>query len=136
MPIARDVREFDVTIPAGTLKTAKFSADISFPPAVVVGVDVRVPPGPRGEVGFQLGSKGVQVVPSNAGAYIVTDDQVVSWDFDGQPDGGSWQLLGYNTGTYDHTLHVTFRLATVPTNTGGSNLPASDLTGFEVVQSA
>lgn len=110
--MAQEIRQFAVKIPAGTAISAGFKADMSFPPRVVTEIDVRVPPGPRGEVGFSIGSAGVAVIPYQSGQYIVTDDASIKWPLEGYIDSGSWTLFGYNTGSFDHTIYVTFLLAT------------------------
>jgi hypothetical protein len=106
--MARQVQSFAVTVPAGTLNTAPATFDVSFPPRVVTEIEVLVPPGPRGEVGFQVAMAGKQVIPDTEGAFIVTDDEVIHWPLDGQPDSGAWQVIAYNTGTYNHTLYFRF----------------------------
>lgn len=106
--MAREVRRFGVTIPAGTTKASGFTADLSFPQRVVRRIEIRVPPGPKGEVGFRLGAAGVQVIPSEAGAYVITDDELIPWDLEGLWDSGSWTLFAYNTGRYPHTLEFRF----------------------------
>ncbi len=108
--MARQIRSFTVTIPANTPETALYSADISFPPMVVTEIDIRVPPGPRGKMGFAIGSAGQPVLPYEAGQFIVADDEKIAWPLAGLWDSGSWQLFGYNTGVYDHSVYVTFLL--------------------------
>lgn len=120
--MAQEIRQFQVKIPAGTAKTAGFSADMSFPPRIVTEIEVRVPPGPRGEVGFAIGSAGVPVIPYQSGTWIVTDDADIHWPLENYVDSGSWTLFGYNTGSFDHTLYVTFLLATQAQ--AASSLPA------------
>ncbi len=117
--MARETREYPFTIPAGTPIANPTSMAIDFPVRVVREIDIRVPPGPRGEVGFSIGSAGTPVIPLQAGAWIVTDDEVIKWPLDGYWDSGSWEVFGYNTGTYDHTLYFTFRLDLV-----GSSSPS------------
>src|SRR5262245_28932405 len=78
-------------------------------PARVVGeVEVLVPPGPRGEVGFRIGSSGVQLLPIQLGTWIVTDNEIIHWPLEGQHDSGSWELTAYNTGQFPHTITVRF----------------------------
>lgn len=106
--MAQEVRRFAVTIPASTAKSANFTADLSFPPRVVTSIHIRVPPGPRGEVGFSIGSAGQPVIPYNPGQYIVTDDEEIDWQLEGFWDSGSWTMFAYNTGRFPHTLEVRF----------------------------
>lgn len=108
--MAREVRSFQVTIPAGTAKAANFSAAMSMPDREVVELEVRVPPGPRGEMGFAIGAAGVPILPYQAGAFIITDDERINWPLEEQITSGAWQLFGYNTGDFDHTVYVRFLL--------------------------
>lgn len=106
--MASEVYEFVVTVTAGTAKTATAKTPMGMPARVVERIEVRIPPGPRGEVGFQLGSGGLQIVPLNAGTFIVADDERLSFDLTDQLTSGAWQLIAYNTGVFDHTLYVRF----------------------------
>lgn len=106
----RQYRSFTVTIPAGTQKSAPILASIGFPPFTVSEIDVLIPPGPNGRMGFQIAVSGTQVIPWNAGEWVVTNNERLSYQVDGYPDSGAWQLRGYNTGVYDHTIQVRFAL--------------------------
>jgi hypothetical protein len=106
--MAREIRRKFATIATGSTPAAPQKVDLSFPARVVREVQVRVPPGPRGEVGWALGAAGVPVIPVEAGAYIVTNDEVIRWPLEGLWDSGSWTLFAYNTGRYAHVLEVRF----------------------------
>ena len=104
------VRTFAVTIPAGTLVTAAQVTDLAMPSRIVRSVRIRVPPGPAGLVGFALTSNRQWVIPEVPSTYLVMDNEVVEWPLVGQLETGAWQLRGYNTGVYDHTIYLTFLL--------------------------
>lgn len=123
--MAHEIRAFSVTIPANTPKSANFTADMSFPARVVREIDIRVPPGPGGEVGFAIGSSGVPILPYQAGAFIVTDNEDINWPLEDQIDSGSWTLFGYNTGQFPHTLYVRFRLDQVRRGAPSSPIDAT-----------
>lgn len=106
--MAREIRRFTVATPAGTAIAAPLVTNLTMPARVVREVEVVVPPGPRGELGFALGAAGVAVIPVNAGAWLVTNDEVIRWPLEGFWDSGSWQLRSYNTGRYVHTLEIRF----------------------------
>lgn len=108
--MAQEIREFLVTVPAGTTKAAPFKQSIAFPARTVVAVSYRVPPGPSGLMGWALTSAGTPVIPIQPGTYIVTDNQFATWDLEGYLDSGNWQVTAYNTGLYPHTVHLTFQL--------------------------
>lgn len=118
--MARQYRSFTVTIPANTPIAAPVLTSVGFPQFTVTEIDVLVPPGPNGRMGFQIAVSGTQVIPWNAGEWIVTNNERLSFPVDGYPDSGAWQLRGYNTGVYPHTLQVRFALepvAAVPSAT-------------------
>lgn len=108
--MAAEIRNFVVTIAAGTpIATPQVTA-LTMPARIVRHVRVRIPPGPLGSVGWALGAAGVPVIPWNAGGWIVGDDETLEWDVSGQIDSGAWQLIGYNLGLNAHSVYVTFSL--------------------------
>jgi hypothetical protein len=106
--VAREVWSFPVLIPKGTLKATPQITDIGMPPRIISELEVRVPPGPRGEVGFALGAAKGFILPLTPGQFIVTDDEIIHWPLEEQISSGAWQLIAYNTGLFDHTLTVRF----------------------------
>jgi hypothetical protein len=108
--VAQEIREFAVTIPAGIAKSAPLVTSIVFPERLVTRVSYRVPPGPSGLMGWALTSSGTPVIPIQPGTYMVTDNQADTWDLEGYLDSGNWQVTGYNTGIYPHTVYLTFLL--------------------------
>jgi hypothetical protein len=128
--MAVEIRDFTVTIPAGTAVSAGFTASLAMPARVVTEIHIRVPPGPRGEVGFAIGSGGIPIVPYGAGSWIVTDNEDLIYPLDGAITSGAWQLQGYNTGSFDHTLRVYFYCSLLPSAgaaSGSTLLPPGDL---------
>lgn len=108
--MAREVRAFAVTVPAGTTAAAPQVTALTMPARIVRSVRFRVPPGPAGSVGFALGASGAQVVPWEPGTWLIADDEVIEWPLEGQLETGAWQLRAYNTGRWDHTLYLSFLL--------------------------
>jgi hypothetical protein len=96
------------TIPAGTPASALVTVDISILPVTVNRIDIRVPPGPSGLMSFALFAGGGQALPIEYGTYFTWDDVDRSFPIDGLPDGGVWEIVGYNTDIYDHTVYVDF----------------------------
>lgn len=127
--MAQEIREFAVLIPHGTAKSAPLVANISFPQREVIAVSWRVPPGPSGLMGWALTSAGTPVIPIQPGTYVVTDNQAATWNLEGYLDSGNWQLTGYNTGLYDHTVYLTFLLNLPGAGAAPPPPPPSDGTG-------
>ena len=107
---AVEIRSYQVTIPAGTPEAAPYTQDIFFPAREVVAVSWRVPPGPSGLMGWRLTmNDGIAVIPYGGG-WIIADDQYNTWPLTSLPDSGYWEVTGYNTGTYPHSVFLDFQL--------------------------
>jgi hypothetical protein len=119
--VAREVYRFSVTVPAGTLLTAPQISPLGMPSRVIQRIEVDVPPGPRGNVGFQLASGGLQMVPVNKGQFLIADNARLAWDLEGQIDSGAWQLIAYNTGSFPHTLELRFMVGLTAAYSPGSS---------------
>lgn len=108
--MAYELRQFTATIPAGTPQAAPVTISLAMPARIVRRVRARIPPGPAGLMGWALASSGVPIIPWNAGAWIVAEDEELTWDLSGQIESGAWQLLGYNTGVYAHSVYLVFEV--------------------------
>lgn len=108
--MAREIRNFVLTVPANTLVSAPVTLDMGMPARIVQRIRCRVPPGPAGTLGFRISSGGVAIIPWNANQWINTDNEILDFDLEGYPTSGAWQAQGYNTGVYQHTVRFTFYL--------------------------
>jgi hypothetical protein len=106
--MAREVRNFAVSVPAGTAQASPQTTDLTMPARIVRAVRVRVPPGPAGVMGWALAASGVNIIPWASGQWMVMDDEAIEWPLESQIESGAWQLRAYNTGVYAHSLYVTF----------------------------
>jgi hypothetical protein len=111
--MAQDIMVFDVTVVQGGTASAPQVFALAMPARRVDGVEVVIPAGVRSTVHWALGSAGTRVIPSNAGAYVAGDDEVVRWPLSGYWNSGAWQLQAYNTGGFPHTLQIRFLLSLV-----------------------
>lgn len=118
--MASVIQQFTVTTPAGTAIDSPQYSTLAVRQAMQVSsVRFRIPPGPRGNLGFMLTSGSLPVFPSGGG-WIITDNDEILWPLDDTLTSGAWELASYNTDQYDHTVYLTFLLddlapvATVP----------------------
>jgi hypothetical protein len=111
--MASEIHTFACTIPAGTPASAPATFPLTMPQRVVTAVEVKVPPGPRGLMGFRLGSTGNQLIPAIVGSWLIVDNYDQVWPLENMIDSGSWEAFGYNTGNYPHTVTFVF-FCTVP----------------------
>lgn len=108
--MAYRVLQFVATIPANTPTSALHTVDLDLDNWVLEQLDLEVPPGPAGLMGFYVANNGVQWIPASAGTFLIWDDVQQSWPFSDQPDASGWSIVGYNTGTYDHSITVRFHV--------------------------
>lgn len=113
--MAQELYAFQVTIPAGTPVSSPVVTNVTLPVRSLSALEVIVPPGPMGFMGFAVTMGGVHVLPINAGTYIVTDDEVIHWPVSDLPTSGAWQVTGYNTDVFDHTVYLRFLVDLIPT---------------------
>lgn len=99
---------FDVTIPAGTPVAAPLVTSTAFNPMTVDRIEWLFPPGCNGVVGIKVGARSVQVLPGTAGAWIIRSGDSSGHNLADLPDMGDWSIIGYNTGSFPHTIHVVF----------------------------
>jgi hypothetical protein len=130
--VATEFREFVVTCPTGILPANPQVTNISMPPRVVEKVRVRVPPGPRGNMGFAIGAGGLQLIPQQQGQFIIADDETIDLDLTTTIDSGAWQVFMVNNGTYSHSIYVTFAVNLVRDQATPLQRAQPDLSGVEV----
>ena len=108
--MASVIQQFTVSTPAGTPIDSPQYATLGVRQAMKVSaVRFRIPPGPRGDLGFSLTSGGLPVFPSGGG-WIITDSDEILWPLDDTLTSGAWELASYNVGQWPHTVYITFLL--------------------------
>lgn len=113
--MATRVEVVNLTVPAGTPVATPVSALLFSNRAEIERLEVKVPPGPSGLVGFRFDHSNRQVIPKTDGTWIITDDETLEWplqSYSVQPD---WHIKAYNLDVYDHVLAVrTLLIDTAP----------------------
>ena len=125
--MAQEVQRFSVTIPHGTPIATPVTVKTEFGFRVVREIEIIIPPGPRGNMGFQIAQAGRQVFPYTPGGFIVTDNEQIRWPIEDANTSGAWAVIGYNVGTFDHTIEVRYLvdLPPDPTSTLAPLAPSS-----------
>ena len=124
--VAVSIRQTTATIPANTPKTAPVTVPITLDYFDIESVDLEVPPGPAGLMGFYLARSGQQVIPYESGEFLVWDDRFDSWYLTDQPTGSGWQIVGYNLDVYDHDVVVRFHVNLI----GAASAPVNPSLSF------
>ena len=109
------MRHFDVTIPAGTPRASPQVSLTQFPTAIVERIEWLFPAGCAGLVGIQIGARNVAVIPFDASQFITRTGDSSGIDLTDMHNTGDWSVIGYNTGAFPHTIHVTFHTHAIVT---------------------
>jgi len=118
--MAREIWSFTLTIPPTTPSTNPVVLPTKLPQRRVDELQIIVPPGPSGLVGFAVLVGGVRVIPYLSDLWIITAGESINWPLEDQPTSGDWSVAGYNTGTVAHSIYFRFlvSLVTDPAATG------------------
>ena len=108
--MAQRVIPLTCVIPANTPVGAPVHFPLQFPSADVERIDVRIPPGPSGTVGFAIWYGGGNFIPDTNGTWIIANDQYIQWPLDDAPNGGNWDIVCYNVDVLPHTVYFFFNV--------------------------
>lgn len=95
-----------LVVPAGTPIAAPVQVALYARRAEIQEIEIFVPPGPSGLVGFSFWHSSEQVIPAIKGTWVVTDDETVRWPLAGYSVQPNWTMRAYNLDIYPHTLYV------------------------------
>lgn len=126
--MATEVHQYTLTVPASTSINSPVTVTFGIANRVIESVDIEVPPGPAGLMGFYLTFNGQRIIPQESGEYLVWDDIQKSWTLDELPTTGKWALVGYNNDVNAHEV-------VVRQHTNYPPLPASPSPALVFVQS-
>lgn len=100
-----------VTIPANTVIASFQTTQADFQNGRVDRLEVRIPPGPSGLVGFRVAHSGQVIIPRRGDEWFVTDNDKLDWDLSNYPTGNAWEIDAYNIDVYEHRIffwwHIT-----------------------------
>lgn len=102
------IEAFQVTIPAGTTRPGQTYSLKFKRPGKIERIEIVIPDGPAGRVGFQLLFAGTVVLPFDDKKYIISNNEKISWEIFQKYDTGDWAIRAYNEGVYDHTIYIRF----------------------------
>lgn len=108
--MALRVLPFKATIPANTPVTAPVTVPLALDNWELESLDLEVPPGPAGLMGFQVYNNGVAWIPYGPGNWLIWDDVKERYSLQDQPNASGWAVVGYNTGIFDHSVTLRFHV--------------------------
>lgn len=109
--MANRIESFTVTVPSQTPVDTPLATDLTFTDGVIEVIEIKIPSGSAGLVGFYLAQSGQQVIPYQTGHWIISDGENIRWEVDHYPTGGKWSVVGYNTDVFPHSLYLRFLIS-------------------------
>lgn len=106
--MADRIEVFDVTVPTGTTVAAPQTTALEFADGIVTDIEILIPPGPSGFVGFRFAYGGQPIIPHTVNEFIIASGEVIKWPIRNFPTGRKWQLQAHNTDIFNHTIHLRF----------------------------
>lgn len=79
-----------------------------FEPNVVERIEWTFPDGCAGLVGIAIGTRTVPVIPPKRNTWFIRSGSSQGYDTEDMHTTGDWSVIGYNTGAFDHNIHVVF----------------------------
>jgi hypothetical protein len=101
-------------IPAGTPVSAPVTIPWPLEDNQLLSIDIMVPDGPSGTVGFQVSQAQQQIVPWGNSGYLITNDEKIKYEYDDQITSTGLALIGYNTDIYPHTIYLRATITNLP----------------------
>lgn len=108
--MATRIEPFEVLTPRGTLEASFQRTALPFQDGRVERIEILVPPGPSGLVGFKVAHSNQSVIPISSSTWNIADGVKFDWQLTNFPTGDAWELWTYNTDVYDHTLYLWFHV--------------------------
>jgi hypothetical protein len=102
--VATRIEVANVTVAALTLQAAPQITPFTFDDGRVDAVEIVVPDGPSGLVGFQIRHSKQVIIPYDGFTFITTNDEVIHWPLETFPVAQKWDVVIYNTDQFPHTL--------------------------------
>lgn len=116
-----------VTTPAGTAIAAPQTTAVNLGDVILLGVQLKIPPGHAGATGWKLTEAGNALVPwQDGGGWVIGDDDDLWFDVNSEVAGGL-AIVTYNVGAYPHT-HYAIAKVTDLAGSATSSAPAPTLT--------
>lgn len=100
----------DFTVPASTPIGSPFAQFVTLDDRKLASVRFVIPDGHNGLTGVRVTSGGTNVVPYVQGTWLVGNNEIIDFNYDGEVQVNRFRLVGYNTDIFAHTFHLRWTL--------------------------
>lgn len=106
--MATRVELFTVTVPAGTTIAAPQITATRFDVGEVETVEILVPPGNAGLLGFAIMHSNASVLPREEDRWITAVGETIRWPTQDLPTAGAWAIRAYNLDVNPHSIYLRY----------------------------
>lgn len=110
MPVSDREQVYEVEVAAETTRAAPASTATRFNPGTVVQVQIVIPDGVAGLAGLQIRASGQQILPTNTGAWLTGNNEVITREIVGWPNSGRLEVTCYNEDVNAHKFVVRYSI--------------------------
>lgn len=121
MTAPSEIRQYTLTLPPGTPQDHPVKQSMVMPARIVNTIQVIVPPGCNGVVGWRITNSGLPIIPYGSDPWVITSGETINWPISGAIDSGSWGIEGFNLGINLHSVYV--RMLVIPPAAGHGPAP-------------
>ena len=104
-----------VTVAPGTPVANPQITAMNFDDGRVDGLEIVIPDGPAGMVGFQIRHSNQVIIPYDGVTFIVANNETIKWPLETFPEADKWDVRIYNKGVFTHTLYFRWLITDVIT---------------------
>lgn len=106
MGLSTYVWPVSVTTPLQTLSSAPLVTSPMIGSIWIDSIEIRIPPGHRGNTGIYVANSGAPIVPySQSPQFVIANDELLKWDVGVEVDTGL-QIVTFNNDYFAHEHYV------------------------------
>ena len=102
-----------VPVPPGTPIAAPIVVPMNFDDGRVDGLEIVIPDGPAGLVGFQIRHSKQAIIPYDGVSFLIGNNETIKWPLETFPEADKWDVRIYNKGVFVHTLYFRWLITDV-----------------------
>lgn len=106
--------QLSALIPAGTPQAVPVTIPWPLEDNQLLSIDIMVPDGPSGLMGFFISQAQQQIVPWGNSGFLITNDEKIRYEYSDQISSTGLAVVGYNTDIYNHTVYLRATITNLP----------------------
>jgi hypothetical protein len=109
-----------LVVPLATQPSGPITQAVTLENALLVAIEVDIPPGHAGFTGLRVRSSRQQIFPWGITDWLIADNYTNTFPVNEEIGSKSISLQAYNTDVYPHTFYIRFHIVDLPPQTSGT----------------